>query len=396
MESSREGHEARRASQALTALPALTSIRFFAALWVVLFHLSVGHTPLLGWVEPHSATVARLLEHGFCGVNLFFVLSGFILAHRYPEPLETEAARRRFWQARLARILPVYWLGLVLTAPSAFLSHPSGSYITGAFVAVVCLVQAWIPQLALLWNAPGWSLSAEAFFYAVFPWLTKRLASSSTARIAATIVACGALSQLVPVLTVILGVPGFTDISGGMEARGLVANVVRFNPLLRLPEFVVGMGLGTLHGRGVGAEASTTTYRVVTLAAAGLLLLTCGVFANRIPYPLLHNGLASVASGGLIYGLAGLRGSSKVLSARWLVRLGEASYAMYILHIPLAMIVRVFWERLLGFPGYSLARVFVDVAVVIVASLLVHRFVEEPARARINGFRMPDPLRVTS
>src|SRR5207245_3524502 len=123
-----------------------------------------------------------------------------------------------------------------------------------------------------------------------------------------------------------------------------------FIPLFRLPEFLLGMALGRLfvlqkqESRAViwGKEPRTiVSGRLLPWAALGgiLTLLACG---NWIPYPFLHNGLLDVLFAVLIYGLANVDSGSglaktpaRLLSMPVFVLLGEASYAVYILHVPL-------------------------------------------------------------
>src|ERR1700761_5502055 len=153
-------------------LKVLTSLRFFAAALVVLFHVQVSGTLVAGpWWYRNFAGI------GFIGVNCFFVLSGFILVYTYAgKPISA----RRFWQARFARVYPAYLFSLLVTAPLFFyvmrvLHLPlfawSERHLTAAMLLTVGLLQAWVPQAALTWNPVCWSLSAEAFFYLVFPGL---------------------------------------------------------------------------------------------------------------------------------------------------------------------------------------------------------------------------------
>src|SRR4051794_18365339 len=93
-------------------LRALTGLRFVAALQVLLYHVyAPGSASAPGWVR-------ALAGSGYVGVGLFFVLSGFVLAYNYLEPMEAgEVSPREFWAARLARIYPVYLLGLAAGMP---------------------------------------------------------------------------------------------------------------------------------------------------------------------------------------------------------------------------------------------------------------------------------------
>src|SRR5271155_1236018 len=87
-------------------IPALTSLRFFAALWVVLFHVNA-----IGLNRGGSKVYLAFALLGYVGVSFFFVLSGFILVYVYAG---RQIQKRRFWQARFARVYPAYLFALVV------------------------------------------------------------------------------------------------------------------------------------------------------------------------------------------------------------------------------------------------------------------------------------------
>src|SRR5688572_1698523 len=159
----------------------LTSLRFFAAIGVVFYHTYATFLPS----KPFPAFVDRSIALGFLGVSCFFVLSGFILAYNYLDPPGSgssgtvRAGPRSFLIARFARIYPLYLLGLLIHAPFivAYRFSNEASAITALGKLIVSfgvnagLAQGWLAQLKGGWNPPGWSLSAEAFFYLVFPFV---------------------------------------------------------------------------------------------------------------------------------------------------------------------------------------------------------------------------------
>src|SRR5258708_486520 len=158
-------------SDARSRLPALTSLRFFAAFHVVIFHFQAMQV-LIG-----PAWFRKLSSIGYVGVSFFFVLSGFILVYTYAgRPLILKS----FWRARFARIYPAYAFSLLVMAPFFFfavltMNIPFFAWARGhlklASILVLSLLQAWVPPAALTWNAVAWSLSVEAFFYVLFPFL---------------------------------------------------------------------------------------------------------------------------------------------------------------------------------------------------------------------------------
>ena len=150
-------------------LDSLTTVRFLAAVNVVVFHFggdAIAHLPRAGRL---------IFERGYVSVSFFFVLSRFILAYTYLNG-RTSLASGDFYRARFERIYPVYLLGFLLE--SVLVIHeiaqthaPTAAIGTGLLAAGVTLflLQSWIITLVPEWNPPGWSLSTEAFFYAIFP-----------------------------------------------------------------------------------------------------------------------------------------------------------------------------------------------------------------------------------
>ena len=182
-------------------LPALTSIRFFAAIAVVAHHYAPSPTGPGAWVAD------SWIKHGFVGVSLFFVLSGFILTYTYaPIGVVGSVARKRFGWARVARIYPMHVLGLSLCAP-VVIAHriakdgvPTG-IVTSLIAASVNLsmLGAWLQFAASAWNFPSWSLSAEAFFYACFPLVLGRIAGLDRRRLVLVGLAVFGLGMALPV-----------------------------------------------------------------------------------------------------------------------------------------------------------------------------------------------------
>src|SRR5580704_11495728 len=199
---------------ALPRLNALTTLRFLAALHVVLFHMRVtGVLPGGPWWYQNFSSV------GYIGVNLFFVLSGFILVYTYAN---TTVSPRRFWQARFARIYPAYALSLLLSAPFFFfavryLDIPflawSKQHLVAACVLTLTLLQSWFPEAALTWNAVCWSLSVEAFFYLAFPLLLLWNREFTSRSLFYQIAGWSFLSLLISVLYIFLHPDGIDKIN---------------------------------------------------------------------------------------------------------------------------------------------------------------------------------------
>jgi len=352
-------------------LVGLTSIRFFAAMWVVFHHLRFG------WKPPES--IDRFFDAGYSGVTLFFILSGFILSYNY---LPREFTLRDFWTARIARVLPIYFFALVVSLPfSAGFAYMNGrSFFPGALPALF-LMQAWIPKSALTWNWPGWSLSVEAFFYFLFPFLLRPFARL-VQRHAALALGAAWLLSLIPSTLYAFALP-----EGPVDtlSRSVGLTVIKFNPLLRLPEFLIGIALGVLYLSGA-------RIRRPRFAASGcvLALLFIVIGPWRMPYPALHNGLLAPIYGLLILAVAS---EPKMLANPILELLGESSYSLYLLHASVIVYCSMVADKLHwpapGIVGLAWA------ALAVLASIATYKMIEVPARVFIRSRLMPDGLRLS-
>ncbi len=367
-------------------------MRFFLALWVVVYHQNAGAGLAVSWLPGAPDAVYSLLRVGYVAVTVFFVLSGFVLAYNYD--LGALWPRKRtasFAIARFARIYPAYCVGLFLLVPFAVyrVGHsivlPDEQVTSGVLNAL--LLQAWIPQTALTWNYPGWSLSNEVFFYACFPFIGLGLWRISRPR---TILAAGlliwAVSLVAPLWAVMKPVPGFGNVAAtDMLAPSALtlANFIRYNPVLRLPEFLSGillarmyrsLGHSWLFGRGY--------WLYVPATAAVLAVLS---HADSIPYPLVHNSLLLPLYACIVLGLA-LGGGipARCLSAGFLVFLGNASYAMYIIHAPIGAWLLEALKHLFGFQPAGPWWVASYTITVILLSSLLFKYFEEPLTALIK------------
>jgi peptidoglycan/LPS O-acetylase OafA/YrhL len=229
--------------------------------------------------------------------------------------------------------------------------------------------------VASTWNAPGWSLSNEAFFYLLFPFLAGAVWRVRSVWLWPLLAACCGASVLLA-----------TPFVWGFDAWGQAfwRLLAGYNPLLRLPEFVVGVVLGRLHLERRGAaprEASPARWLALVgaLGVGGVLVL----FARHLPQMLLHNGLLAPLFALIIYGLATRQSPGwGWLKHPVLVSLGRASYALYILHMPLQAPVVWAGEALGVSRGPALLACYLTV--VLLASLAAFRWVEEPARRWIR------------
>ena len=355
----------RRRSTDRTTLDALTSLRFFAALLVFSWHCVPTHQ--------FSATFSL----GYIGVGFFFLLSGFILTYSYraafANGLRADAVRA-FYAARVARIVPLH---LVTMPPMILTMVYFGNPVwTGAGVparvtqvaAQAVLLQSWFADRVVHFggNGPSWSISVEAFFYALFPLLAVLLLRAFRAARPRTVLAA---AFAVWALQAAVLAPQHAAVD---DWRFYVF------PPARLADFVVGMLLGIAYlRRDVAARPRLrgTSLELLALAAVGL-----SVFVSPLlPLALRFSAALMPAWAFAITVFAARRGAfSRALEHPVLVRLGEVSFAFYLIH--LAVIATVtYW---IG----PLHPLFVPIAfgVSLALSFALFHGVEQPMRVRIR------------
>jgi peptidoglycan/LPS O-acetylase OafA/YrhL len=285
----------------------LTSVRFLAAFYVVLHHSN-----LWIWGLDSSTFLGRFLRSGHVAVGFFFVLSGFILALVY---LDTDRPfnRRKFWVARFARAYPLLLFSVIVAALPVFLRTWRHQSLLAALKITVpniafgaLLLQAWATRFRFF-NAPSRSLSAEAFFYLVFPFVAFWIWRRPGTRAYALLALFWFLSLLVSILLVHHDPSLFYQQS---DSRARIQYFVQLAPVFRIFEFFAGITLCSLH-RSLAlthtpAQRSRIAYPCFFLAV-GLFLLVIA-FAAHIPVMALNNGILLPAFLLLIFALANMQG----------------------------------------------------------------------------------------
>lgn len=346
----------------------LTSLRFFAALLVVLFHAEgAWRAAMPGWAQ-------NIVSGGYVGVPFFFVLSGFILGHNYLIENRLRGKREQFYVSRVARIYPVYLFSLLLACiGAAFHSLPVGPAFgwPGTTLFTVLLVQAWVPAAALWLNGPAWSLSVEAFFYAVFPFLPAlRNGRTRAPWFTGAAVLCFAGTLAADRM-----------FNGGHIFQAIKVSAGFSFPLFWLPLFVLGIGLSQARMRVSLEQHLCSSWMGLAVLSSIVFVLACGRFRSST---LGFCYVVAVPCAALIFLLSRNEGwLSRLLSNRLLVVLGEASYALYILHRPLFLLCDSAWRR----AGWGTADnglgLLVYLAVSLSTSVLVMHAIEKPARSLI-------------
>jgi len=351
-------------------LRSLTALRFVAAMWVAVYAL---------WDNLAISFRPDLVAKGYLGVELFFVLSGFILCHVY---LEAHGNRRfsyrDFLWARVARVYPLHIATLLGVMALGFVALAAGMAIDAnvmswaALPANIAMVHAWGLSPEAGWNHRSWSISAEWFAYLLFPVFAVvawRLRSVPGLAIA------GALALLAALYVGFAAVAGFP----------LTEATFQWGALRIVPCFAYGCAL-------------YLAYRRAPLKAPGLLALAATVGLIGAASLNLWDGIIVALAGLLILALASLPNArAGWLASKPAVYLGEISYAVYMVLVPWQLLAVNLAAKVTGAPDKHL-QLFVWLPILValpVVAAIAYHLVEFPARRAIRTWaaRRPEAIK---
>jgi peptidoglycan/LPS O-acetylase OafA/YrhL len=348
-------------------LPSLTGLRAIAAGLVFL-----RHTEYLFADTPVSYVSLRLFGQGSIGVSFFYVLSGFVLTWSWKPGI------LRFFRRRFARIYPAYAVTWLL---GGLVALYVGNRVTpGIALATLGLAQAWIPidDYFIGMNGVSWSLSCEAFFYALFPaliWFLAR-ASSNVRR----------LTLLLLVLGVIAVPAVVTTWFPGLAVIDKIWATYIFPPT-RMLEFGCGviLALEVKSGRWPRVPVPAA----VALACAGYL--AAGQAGHWHPETFkTYYGYAAVTIVPFIvligaYAIRDVAAGKSLMASPLAIRLGELSYSFYLVHF---LVIQSFQHATQGWEPRLLPAIVALLSLFVVAlsaAWALYRFVEHPAERRLRG-----------
>jgi peptidoglycan/LPS O-acetylase OafA/YrhL len=275
-------------------------LRALAALGVVAFHTE-GNVGTYGWA---SRVFPHFSRYGELGVDVFFVISGFVIALVSYGELQGLEAARKFMAARIARIVPLYWaltaffVALLAIVPTAF--GPARLNLLHVVTSFLFLPSInWAGIIAPVINV-GWTLDYEAWFYVVFA------------------VAMCVTSRPLIAVAAFLGFTSLLRLAHGSSVPFLVYT----DPIVL--EFVAGCCVGTYYARG----------KRIPLVAALVVLL--GVIAFRKVYaPTLTDDNRFIVFGLPAFAIVfvALALEARIRWSRLLGKLGDASYSLYLTHV---------------------------------------------------------------
>ncbi len=312
--------------------PCLTGLRGIAAGWVMLFHLWMlaGSPRLL----PFGVDVTALFSCGFLGVDLFFVLSGFLLGLPF---LRWAQGRRdfpglwQFWKRRCLRVLPAYYAQLaILVALGWFIAGTAPLDLRQLF-AYLSMQFVFFDGIAPLLNGVWWSLPVEWNFYVVLP-----LLGLAFARARWWLVAGG----------VLIAVVAFRVFCYDLLLQDRSIGPIAYPMIIQLPgrldQFVFGMLAAWFHLRRDAATARRDAGALAlgllgVLALMGWLDGRGDIFSSAAtPLIFVYATCAGAALALVVYAAASpLPFAHRLFAGRMLAFVGTVSYSLYLWHAPL-------------------------------------------------------------
>lgn len=360
-------------------IKALTGLRIVAALWVVLFHFR----PLLWEASPRlEADLGPLFDSGAQGVDLFFILSGFVLTWNYLDRMGPQFSARatvHFLWLRLSRVWPIYLvtmhlaaLWIIVTLYVGDVPSPDAEKLTAiSYLRQLFMVQLWFSPFldGTSWDGPAWSISAEWLAYLLFAPLILvvfRIARVSRAR---TLLMLAVFAALPPMVL-------------------LLGSGVLYTPWSWLPRILAQFTAGALAcaavrrlriGHGGRRAAGYASILLVAAIVGGLYHF----HAHPVPGMVDPGAVVALLFLPLVVTLAvGVGTLPALLATRPMVYGGQISFSLYMIHEP----VHTVWNWAVQQYGIampkSVAKIVVVglIAVAVGAAALLYHRVEEPAR----------------
>ena len=311
----------------------LTSARAFAILWVVMYHYHTFMTPIAD-----DNLLHEILKYGIICLDFFFVLSGFILTHIYRNSFNTNQLVRKnilkFYLYRLSRIYPLHltvlftilimqMTGLIINISEdvarelPMLPKNQGDSLLNFFMQLF-MIHGWGYGNPANWSVTSWSVSSEWLFYIFFPIL-----SFIAYKIKSTLINIILISAIIIWLNYHVN-DRVLDVFRGVDHYGWVNDIKR-----AVANCVMGMLVANLYHNSFLKKLDWDFILPILLVIITILVINGakeGIFFAFIPFILL--GLCYIKK--YMY---------KILSYNLFVNLGEASYSIYLWHVPLVFMV---------------------------------------------------------
>ena len=334
-------------------LDALTGLRGFAAIWVALWHTwkFSGRPTYEFMLWGYSVDLTPLIRTGWAGVDVFFVLSGFVLGLPYCQALLGNRPPIRtgeFFRRRLLRVLPAYYVQLVILLLLWVVLAGHLPVSVSDVLAHIFMLHNIFPGQGEMINGVYWTLPIEFDFYLVLPLLALLLAPKKW------------LWLLVGSLLLVL-VYRYSMFHEFLQDARTPEKVRVLNQLPgRLEQFVSGMLAAYVYSlvRESGLlQSNIYRWRNLLFAMAFISLVVLSYFihhiqpmgAQNLPSQTFWAGHWSLFSWHTLFGMAlavmilclalGISGVNRLLANRGMLYLGVISYSIYLWHLPIVKLL---------------------------------------------------------
>jgi peptidoglycan/LPS O-acetylase OafA/YrhL len=355
----------------------LTPLRGITALWVVVFHFNAV---IIHFVNPARTS---LVSKGYMMVDLFFIMSGFIITHVYQENFKPGLSAtnfRRFFVARFARIYPLHFITLLVLILMA--AYPPASFgkirSLNAIPTNLLLIHSFGIHRIFTWNVPSWSISAEWWAYMIFPALTIFLSRNKRPAIAALL-----LFSILSYIAIMYWFPRRDPFDPTAIVPHNLDSTFDYGFLRGLAGFIIGMLLYKLYESGLLRKLFKHDLTALFIVLVSVLCLHIGV--NDEIYIILFAAIVFTfaINDGILH---------RICNNRVLQYLGLISYSIYMVQLFPAIL---FWKNKL--PGVTYENHSVSaglrtgalyclthMVLVVALSSITYYVIEKPLRKWIN------------
>lgn len=363
---------------AISNIPSLTPLRGIAAALVAVFHFQVYYIRFVPRDE------SMFIDKGYLMVDLFFLMSGFLIMHVYGQSFSnriTRASLRKFIVARFARIYPLHIITLLLMVAVFYLKKfpATGFYDPGAIVSHIFLLHSFPLNKEVTWNIPSWSISAEWWSYMLFPFLCLLLFKKRKITIGLML-----LLIIVIYIVVVFFLPRHDLYDHSADLLNDLDVTSDYGFLRSIAGFMSGMLLYLLYCRDEIKKRFSPGY--ITLLTA-LLVIYC---MHKDVQDLVFVPLFGV----LILGATSNTGKlSALLNNKPLAYLGDISYSVYMLHFLLIQAIMMVVYHFGYHAHQKIELSFIKglgacggyFVILLLLSAFSYRFIEKPCRKYITA-----------
>jgi peptidoglycan/LPS O-acetylase OafA/YrhL len=345
-------------------LESITFTRFLAAISIVVIHYGRNIIPF------RFECFSFLFGPSNIAVSYFFTLSGFVMIIAYGSKLKIDILN--YYKNRLAKIYPVYLLAILSLLIFYYMQNIEFDY--NGMILNLIGIQSWIPGYPLSFNYPGWSLSVEFSFYAIFPIMYNYIYTKyDFNKIFISVLLFWILSQIA---VHYLAYSGYINSFPSKQH-----DLTYYFPLMHLNEFLIGNIAGIIFIRKYKDFSKNTDW---------LILVTIIIFFIFLIFPsklIFHNGLLVIVFIPLIILLSINDGIvKKVFSNNILVFLGEISYGIYILQFPVHKYSYYLFSKLNIYSHFY--KFYLYLFILILISSISYKYIETPLRKYIKNIRI--------